>query len=231
MIKKIFHTGESLEVGDEVLALLPARKNKLQLEWPGPYKITRKISSVDVEVDTPGRRSSSKIYHVNLLRKWYRDTHYCFSILQSGCREDVPLKQTTVEADVDQTIVIEDEELLDWRTLEGVEPPQLPGLTIIQENDVIKLLGEFPPVTGGKLGRTAVVEHKIHIEGGQPIRQQPYQVPVARREALKELNKIVRRSDSGFDQSLGFAIGNGGQERWRNTVVCGLQKNQQSVQV
>ena len=56
MIKKTFHTGESLEVGDEVLVLLPARKIKLQLEWAGPYKITRKISPVDVEVDTVAAR-------------------------------------------------------------------------------------------------------------------------------------------------------------------------------
>ena len=66
--QKAVYTGESLEVGDEMLVLLPARRNKLQLEWAGPYKIMRKV---DVEVDTPGKRSSSKIYHVNLLRKWY----------------------------------------------------------------------------------------------------------------------------------------------------------------
>ena len=58
--QKALSTGESLAVGDEVLVLLPARKNKFQLEWTGPYKITQKISPVDVEVDTPGRRSSRK---------------------------------------------------------------------------------------------------------------------------------------------------------------------------
>ena len=42
--QKALGTGESLVVGDEVLVLLPARKNKLQLEWAGPYKITWKIS-------------------------------------------------------------------------------------------------------------------------------------------------------------------------------------------
>ena len=71
------------------------------------------------------------------------------------------------------TNIREDEELLDWRTLEGVEPPQLPGLTTAQKNDILRLLAEFPTVTGGKLGRTTVVEHKVHVEGGQPIHQQP----------------------------------------------------------
>ena len=194
--QKAVHTGESLEVGDEVLVLLPARRNKLQLEWAGPYKITRKVSPVDVEVDTPGKRSSSKIYHVNLLRKWYSGSYCCFSLLQDRCGEDVPLEQTTAEAGVDQAILQlrEDEELLDWRTLEGAEPPQLPGLTTTQKNDILKLLAEFPTVTGGKLGRTTVVEHKVHVEGGQPIHQQPYQVAVARRDVLKkELDKMLEQ--------------------------------------
>ena len=84
--------------------------------------------------------------------------------------------------------------MLDWRTLEGAEPPQLPGLTTTQKNDILRLLAEFPTVIGGKLGRTMVVEHKVHVEGGQPIHQQPYQVAVVRRDVLKkELDKMLEQ--------------------------------------
>ena len=31
---------QTLQPGDKVLVLVPARCNKLQLEWAGPYKIT-----------------------------------------------------------------------------------------------------------------------------------------------------------------------------------------------
>ena len=60
----------SLNVGDQVLVLLPKSRNHLKLEWVGPYIVTRKLTSVDYEVEIPGRRSE-KIYHVNLLKKWY----------------------------------------------------------------------------------------------------------------------------------------------------------------
>ena len=47
-------TVQSLEVGDEVLVLLPTWQNKLQLQWSGPYKITKRVTPVDYEVQRPG---------------------------------------------------------------------------------------------------------------------------------------------------------------------------------
>ena len=54
-----------------MLVLVPARRSKLQLEWAGPYKVTRQVTPVDYEVETPGRRKEKKIYHINLLKKWH----------------------------------------------------------------------------------------------------------------------------------------------------------------
>ena len=62
---------QPLEVGDEVLVLIPTKQNKLQLQWSGPYQITRRVTTVDYEVKRTGRRQEKKIYHVNLLKKWY----------------------------------------------------------------------------------------------------------------------------------------------------------------
>ena len=44
----------SFEVGDKVLVLLPTTTNKLKLRWTGSYKVTRKVSSVDYEVEMTG---------------------------------------------------------------------------------------------------------------------------------------------------------------------------------
>ena len=62
---------QPLEVGDEVLVLLPMKQNKLQLQWSGPYQVTRRVATVDYEVKRPGRRQEKKIYHVDLLKKWH----------------------------------------------------------------------------------------------------------------------------------------------------------------
>ena len=153
--QKAVCTGESLQIGDEVLVLLPAKRSKLQLEWSGPYKITREITPVDFEVNTPGKRTSSKIYHVNLLRKWYSNSHCFLSFLQddsdvsemgpdSILDESTQGEQTT---GMEHAILLsrEDEELIDWRALEDSgRPPQLSNITSAQENDVTRLLAEFP---------------------------------------------------------------------------------------
>ena len=61
----------NLDAGDKVLVLLPMQRNLLKLEWVGPYTVTRKVTPVDYEVETPGRQQERKVYHVNLLNQWY----------------------------------------------------------------------------------------------------------------------------------------------------------------
>ena len=48
------------EVGDQILVLLPTTANWLKLHWTGPYKITRKVGTVDYEIEMPGRRQKGK---------------------------------------------------------------------------------------------------------------------------------------------------------------------------
>ena len=61
----------NLDAGDKVLVLLPMQRNRLKLEWVGPYTVTRKVTPVDYEVETPGRQQERKVYYVNLLKQWY----------------------------------------------------------------------------------------------------------------------------------------------------------------
>ena len=61
--KRYYDSGarlRSVEQGGEVLVLLPMQTNKLKLEWRGPYKVTRKVTDVDYEIQTPGRRQETK---------------------------------------------------------------------------------------------------------------------------------------------------------------------------
>ena len=75
----------SFEVGDQVLVLLPTTANKLKLRWTGPYKISKKVSPVDYEVEIPGRRHEKKVYHVNLMKKWHVMTpHPQAALLTTG---------------------------------------------------------------------------------------------------------------------------------------------------
>ncbi len=61
--KRYYDSGarlRSVEQGGEVLVLLPMQTNKLKLEWRGPYKVTRKVTDVDYEIQTSGRRQETK---------------------------------------------------------------------------------------------------------------------------------------------------------------------------
>ena len=46
-----------LQVGDQVLVLLPSTTNKLHPAWQGPYQVTRIVSDVDYEVYRPEEKS------------------------------------------------------------------------------------------------------------------------------------------------------------------------------
>ena len=78
----------SFEVGDQVLVLLPSGTNKLKLQWTGPYKIIRKVGTVNYEIETPGRRQEKKIYHVNLPKKWHVLSGAQVSLVVQGSGED-----------------------------------------------------------------------------------------------------------------------------------------------
>ena len=93
--KKAYDHGakqRKLNVGDEVLVLLPKPQNRLKLEWVGPYKVTREVTPVHFEVETPGCHSERKIYHINLLKKWYAsplDTcEVCLALIAADDTDD-----------------------------------------------------------------------------------------------------------------------------------------------
>ncbi|GFW02902.1 retrovirus-related Pol polyprotein from transposon 17.6 [Trichonephila clavipes] len=58
--------------GDLVLVLATSRENKLEVQWIGPGTILNKISETNYLVEIPGRRETSQIYHINMLKPYYK---------------------------------------------------------------------------------------------------------------------------------------------------------------
>uniref|UniRef100_K7EX21 Integrase catalytic domain-containing protein n=1 Tax=Pelodiscus sinensis TaxID=13735 RepID=K7EX21_PELSI len=56
--------------GDRVLLLLPEQSSKLLARCQGPFEIVCRVGEVNYEVRMPGRRKTTNIYHVNLLKEW-----------------------------------------------------------------------------------------------------------------------------------------------------------------
>ncbi|GFW53257.1 retrovirus-related Pol polyprotein from transposon 17.6 [Trichonephila clavipes] len=58
--------------GDLVLVLATSRANKLAVQWIGPGTILNKISETSYLVEIPGRRETSQIYQINMLKPYYK---------------------------------------------------------------------------------------------------------------------------------------------------------------
>ena len=91
------------EEGEEVLVLLPTSAKSLEAEWQGPFKITRKVSDTDYEVDTGRSRKKLGVYHVNLLKKWRSREEvvmFTFSepLVDESSTQEVVLYETRSEA-------------------------------------------------------------------------------------------------------------------------------------
>ena len=59
--------GKTFEIGEKALVLLPTDRNKLLLQWRGPYEITQVISGQGYGISVDGRE---KIFHANLLKRY-----------------------------------------------------------------------------------------------------------------------------------------------------------------
>ena len=204
--KKAYDRGakqRKVNVGDEVLVLLPKPQNRLKLEWVGPYKVTREVTPVDFEVETPGRRSERKIYHINLLKKWYAsplDTcEACLALIAADDTDDQEEEEEcpAVKGAADD---------LYSGGGAGVMPIDLqtvaPNLTGEQQQQLQGLVDDFPSVFQTTPGRTTITQHQIYVGDAAPIRQKPYRIPYSRRDMVKreleemEAAGVIRPSTS-----------------------------------
>jgi len=60
-----------LEPDEEVLVLLPTSTNKLLAQWQGPYRVLRRMGKVNYEVLMPDKKRKRKVFHINMLKKWF----------------------------------------------------------------------------------------------------------------------------------------------------------------
>jgi hypothetical protein len=61
----------SLPIGSKVLALLPIQGAPLKGKFQGPYKVLKKLNDLDYVIETPNRRKSQQVCHINMLKPYY----------------------------------------------------------------------------------------------------------------------------------------------------------------
>lgn len=56
--------------GDCVLALLPLVDSPFQAKYSGPFSVVQQVSDLNYLIETPGRRKSTRLCHINLLKPY-----------------------------------------------------------------------------------------------------------------------------------------------------------------
>ena len=77
-----------LEVGNQVLILLPTERNKLLMQWRGPYIVESRVGANDYRIKMG---SKTKTYHLNMLKKYIARKPEVDVVLTSN-KEDVTLQ-------------------------------------------------------------------------------------------------------------------------------------------
>ena len=82
--------------------------------------------------------------------------------------------------------------------------------------------------TSEDVGRTSMIQHRIHTHDTAPIRQQPRRVPPARREQAQSLVHEMLKKDthSTVQQSMGITHCTGPKEERDTEILCRLPQTQ-----
>ena len=134
--------------GDQVLVLLPIPRQPLQARYFGPYTIMKKVNDVDYIVDTPDRRKSQRLCHINMLKQYKsRDP---VSASSAAC---VVQSVHTVEQETESDAVVMDFALLcNSDVLHNLEK-KLCHLAFPEREEMIKVITEFSEIFSDVPGR------------------------------------------------------------------------------
>ena len=180
----------SLEPGDKVLLLLPTDRNKLLLQWKGPFNVIARISAADYRIDLNGK---TKVFHINLLKKYHERRDEVSALSH-------PLT-TLAEPDVAATAVIECDEDVPETSLSNkalLQPFPLDSqetvadvtvnadLTTVQRQEIDEILTEYKDILTDLPGRTTIGCHDIKLTEDEPLRSKPYPIPHALRQTVKD---------------------------------------------
>ena len=184
-----------LSVGDEVLLLLPTDKNKLLMQWRGPYKVVEaRSNNVDYVINVRGKH---RVYHINMLKKFHKRgieervnavpetrepvefmlnaVHVGMLEIDKGCSE---LQEVDIVADEGGSNVNIDD-----------------NLSQAQKSDLQAVVEQYPDVLSDIPGKTDRLTHSMTLTSDMPVHKKPYPVPAHLQKVFDE--EVDRMLDLG----------------------------------
>ena len=191
-------------VGDKVLNLLPTDKNKLLMQWKGPFEVEKIVGTNDYGIQVGGK---VKTFHANTLKKYIErknadDVNNRKQELDGGDDGDNkgdsvgrPVLHLTAASIIETSIggsngAVDDEELLEL----GLTAPKEIAADVVlgerlteeQRVQLEELIDRYEHIFTDVPGDSNLTEHQIEATSEEPIRSKPYAIPYNVRESLKE---------------------------------------------
>ncbi|KAL2089275.1 hypothetical protein ACEWY4_013963 [Coilia grayii] len=176
----------SFSVGEKVLALMPLRGDKLSTRFCGPYSIVKQVGEHNYVLNTPDRRRSTQLCHVNLLKKYHERAH-CNTVcnvvkLPAEC-DGVPVEtESLMEVDCRGPISARLQNSAALADLGNLVKHLTPG----QQQDMKTLVQSHVALFGDRPGRTSLAVHDVETGNAPPIKQHPYRLHPSKLACVRE---------------------------------------------
>ncbi|CAM4689811.1 unnamed protein product, partial [Lepidochelys olivacea] len=148
--------------GDQVMVLIPVRKNKLQAAWEGPFKVVKQLNEVNYVVELSNRAHHRRVYHVNMMKPYYARGNVVLAVCgqweEQGDDPLVDLFPGTRAGFPLETIPLSDQ------------------LTAAQQAEVRGVLHPYRQLFSNQPGRTNLTVHRVQTGSHPPIRCSPFRV-------------------------------------------------------
>ncbi|GFS61217.1 retrovirus-related Pol polyprotein from transposon 297 [Trichonephila clavipes] len=174
---------------EEVLVLATSRANKLAVQWIGPGTILNKISETNYLVEIPGRRETSQIYHINMLKPYYKRPEHVNVIINDETQNSLADQELEIPYLENNSLVYDFEDVIQASELN--KHPHDKQMDRLRE-----LLIKNSKCFSNNPGLTNLVEHEIQLVSDQPVRTKPYRMSHRQNEILK--NEITRMLKLGI---------------------------------
>ncbi|GFV04706.1 retrovirus-related Pol polyprotein from transposon 297 [Trichonephila clavipes] len=172
--------------GDLVLVLATSRTNKLAVQWIGPGTILNKISETNYLVEIPDRRETSQIYHINMLKPYYKRPEHINVIINDETKNSLADQELEIPYLENNSLVYDFEDVIQASELNK-------HLHDKQMDRLRELLNKYSKCFSNNPGLTNLVEHEIQLVSDQPVRTRPYRMSHRQNEILKnEINRMLK---------------------------------------
>ncbi|KFM69716.1 Retrovirus-related Pol polyprotein from transposon 17.6, partial [Stegodyphus mimosarum] len=171
--------------GDLVLILATSKANKLSVQWTGPGKVENKVSETNYIVSLPGKKERSQIYHINMLKPYYKRPEV---INYLSCSEE---GSDQIETEIDFPNIDTNPNVYDYS--EVIKSSNLEELLEPTQRDQLqRLLNKYSQSFSNEPGMTDLVEHDIEVISNKPVRSKPYRMSHRQNEILKrEIQRML----------------------------------------